>query len=241
MTANLRRPEVRVMKIPLQILFSSIITAGFWAAAFSLTVHAGGSIEIKLPEPKYDGSTSVEKALRSRRSIRAGYQDIPVTLSDLSQMLWAAQGITGAGRMRTAPSAGALYPLEVYVVAGNVTDLQPGIYVYKPEIHSLLRIADGDKRAELSRAALRQPAIKDAPAVIVISAVYERTTIKYGERGIRYVHMEAGHAAENVYLQAASLDLGTFVIGAFDDDAVKKAANLTIREQPLYIMPVGKR
>jgi SagB-type dehydrogenase family enzyme len=133
-----------------------------------------------------------------------------------------------------------LYPLEVSVVAGNVSGLLPGTYVYKPESNELLKISGGDKRRELSGAAGGQSAITQAAAVLVISAVYERTMTKYGERGIRYVHMEAGHAAENVYLQAVSLDLGTVAIGAFDDDGVKRAANLTIREQPLYLMPVGK-
>jgi SagB-type dehydrogenase family enzyme len=163
-----------------------------------------------------------------------------MSLSELSHLLWAAQGISGAEGRRTVPSAGALYPLEVSVVAGNVSGLQPGIYVYKPERHELLKIIDGDKRDELSRAARGQSVIRSASAVLVISAVYERSTVKYGERGNRYVHMEAGHAAQNVYLQAVSLNLGTVAIGAFDDDEVKNAAHLTVREQPLYIMPIGR-
>lgn len=221
-------------------LFCPAFTLVFFATAFPIMSHAADAFPgtIKLPHPSYDSKTSIEKTLRERRSIRS-YKNVPITISDLSQLLWAAQGISGPGK-RTVPSAGALYPLEVSVVAGSVSGLQPGIYVYKPEGHELLRIVDGDRRDDLSKAARGQPTIRNAPAVLVVSAVYERTTVKYGERGNRYVHMEAGHAAQNVYLQAVSLDLGTVVIGAFDDDEVKRAANLTVREQPLYLMPVGK-
>ena len=194
---------------------------------------------IKLPEPGYDSGTSVEKALQERRSIR-DYKDEPLTLAEVSQLLWAAQGITNPKGLRTAPSAGALYPLEVYVVAGDVNDLPDGIYKYKPYGHELARFVEEDKRIELCNAALDQSSVKDAAAVIVFSAVYQRTTGKYGERGIRYVHMEAGHAAQNVYLQAVSLNVGTVVIGAFDDEKVKKVMNMGDEEQPLYIMPVGK-
>jgi SagB-type dehydrogenase family enzyme len=195
---------------------------------------------IKLPQPVRDGKTSIEKSLSDRRSIRQ-YKNLPITLADLAQLLWAAQGMSGTGGRRTAPSAGALYPLELCVVAGNVTGLSAGIYLYDPLKHELNRTTEGDARSELSKAALNQPSIKNAPAVLVISAVFERTTIKYGERGVRYVHMEAGHAAQNVYLQAAALDLGTVVIGAFGDDAVIKVLGLPERQQPLYIMPIGRK
>lgn len=195
---------------------------------------------IKLPEPRYDSDTSIEEALLKRRSIR-DYKDSPLTLAEVSQLLWAAQGITNPGGLRTAPSAGALYPLELYVVAGNVNGLSDGIYKYKTHRHELLRVVKGDKRIELCNAALGQPYVRSAAIVIVFSAVYERTTVKYGERGIRYAHMEAGHAAQNVYLQAASLNIGTLVIGAFYDDEVKKIMKMADKEHPLYIMPVGKR
>lgn len=194
---------------------------------------------VKLPEPRYSSNVSVEKALLERRSMRE-YKKEPLTLSEVSQLLWAAQGITGPDGYRTAPSAGALYPLEVYVVVGNVNNLSAGIYKYKPRKHELVRIAKGDKRAELSAASLGQSCVKSGAAVIVISAIYERTTQKYGERGVRYVHMEAGHAAQNVYLQAVSLQLGTVVVGAFNDEAVKKVITMPPREQPLVIMPVGR-
>jgi len=196
--------------------------------------------KIKLPEPRHDSKISMEKALKERRSVRH-YRNEPLTISEISQLLWAAQGITASGGLRTAPSAGALYPLEVYIIVGNVTNMKSGIYKYIPESHELVKVIEGDKRSELSNAALHQSPIKDAPAVIVIYAVYERTTGKYGERGIRYVHMEAGHAAQNIVLQAVSLNLGTVVIGAFKDEMVKKALNLGDKEDPLSIIPVGRK
>ncbi len=223
-------------------LFSSILTAFLSTGSPIISNSAADNAResIKLPQPLENSKISVEKALQERRSIRQ-YKNQPMSLPELSQLLWAAQGISGSGGRRTAPSAGALYPLEVYVVAGKVTGLSAGIYSYDPHKHELSRIAKGDARAELSKAALGQSPIKNAAAVLVFSAVYERTTVKYGERGIRYVHMEAGHAAQNVFLQAVSLDLGTVVIGAFQDEQVRAFLHLPEREQPLYIMPVGKR
>jgi SagB-type dehydrogenase family enzyme len=194
---------------------------------------------ISLPRPRYQSQTSVEKALSRRRSVR-DFRDRPLVLSELSQLLWAAQGITHRSGYRAAPSAGALYPLDVYVLAGNITGIDVGTYKYLPHEHSLLHDASGDKRMVLRHAALDQPAVSGAAAVLVFCALYGRTTGKYGKRGIRYVHMEAGHAAQNVYLQAVALQLGTVVLGAFDDEQVKEV--LTLREQqPLYLMPVGKR
>lgn len=195
---------------------------------------------IKLPEPRYVSNTSIEKALSERRSIR-DYKDEPLKLKELSQLLWAAQGITDKRGLRTAPSAGALYPLELYVAVGNVINLPQGIYKYKPDEHGLVRIEEGDKRIELSNAALGQDWVRNGAAAIVFSAVYERTTAKYGKKGIRYVDIEVGHAAQNVYLQAVSLNLGTVVVGAFYDDEVKKIMNMRDNEQPLCIMPIGKR
>jgi len=195
---------------------------------------------INLPEPRHQSEISVEETLLKRRSIRS-YKDQPLELAEVSQLLWSAQGITDPYGFRTAPSAGALYPLEVYLVAGKVKDLDSGIYKYIPERHKLRQTGKGDKRAELCRAALGQSCVRTAPVSIVFAAVYERTTSKYGERGIRYVHMEAGHAAENVYLQAVSLKLGTVVIGAFYDSKVKQVVGLENAEEPLYIMPVGRR
>jgi len=194
---------------------------------------------IKLPAPCYDGNTSVEMALLKRRSIRS-YSNEPLSLAEISQLLWAAQGITDSRGYRTAPSAGALYPLEIYIVAGRVKDFSAGIYKYRPHENELAKIVDGDKRTEVCRASLNQSSISNAAAVIVFCAVYERTTVKYGERGIRYVYIEVGHAVQNVYLQAVSLNLGTLVIGAFNDNELKNVMNFDLYEYPLCIMPVGK-
>jgi SagB-type dehydrogenase family enzyme len=194
--------------------------------------------EIKLPKPKSEGRLSVEKALAARRSVRE-YRSGQLALADVAQILWAAQGITHGSGLRTAPSAGALYPLEVYLVAGDVAGLRSGVYRYDPRAHRLLASAEGDKRAALSRAALAQDFIAEAAAVLVFCGVYERTNGKYGERGVRYVHMEAGHAAQNVYLQAVSLGLATVVVGAFEDARVRRVVGASGGEAPLYVMPIG--
>lgn len=195
--------------------------------------------QVTLPKLRYESTTSVEQALLKRRSVRE-FLDVPLALDDLGQLLWAAQGITDRAGFRTAPSAGALFPLELYAVAGNVQGLPAGLYHYIPRGHALRRIAEGDKRQALTRAALDQLSIMEAPAVLALCAVYERVTGKYGERGLRYAHMEAGHAAQNVYLQAVSLQLGTVVLGAFDDKGVRDVLKLDGQEDALYLMPVGK-
>lgn len=146
-----------------------------------------------------------------------------------------------SGLLRASPSAGALYPLELYFVAGDVEGIPDGVYRYRPDRHVLTRIISGDRRSELCSAALGQPSVRNAAAVIVFAAVYERTTVKYGARGIQYAHMETGHAAQNVALQAVSLDLGTVVIGAYQDDEVKKVLKMPTGEQLLYLMPVGRK
>ena len=202
------------------------------------SVPAEGST-IALPSPRIQSQTSVEAALLTRRSVRT-YSDDPLTLSEAGQLLWAAQGITDPNGLRTAPSAGALYPLELYLVVKSVDGLSPGIYHYLPTDHQLRLLSEGEVSDQLSSAALRQSAVKNAPAVIVFSAVPERTTARYGERGMQYVFMEAGHAAQNVCLQAVALDLGTVTIGAFDEDEVRKTLNLSEREIPLYLLPVGR-
>jgi SagB-type dehydrogenase family enzyme len=196
---------------------------------------------IPLPTPyqKNELGVTFEQALAERRSVRTYRQDA-LSLKEVSQLVWAGQGITDAASgYRTAPSAGATFPLELYVIAGNVEGLAQGVYRYHPFSHELHLIRAGDKREPLFRAALSQSSIRDAPASLVFSAVYERTTQRYGERGIRYVHMEVGHAAQNVYLQAVSLGLGTVVIGAFNDQDVADTLQLPENEIPLYILPVG--
>ena len=195
---------------------------------------------IQLPEPRLKSEVSLEEALLKRRSVRE-YANLPLTLEDVSQLLWAAQGITVKWGGRTAPSAGALYPLEVYLVVGNVENLAAGVYKYKPERHELVKVRDDDVRGELAKAALGQSWVKEGAIDIVIAAVYERTTKKYGDRGVRYIHMEAGHAAQNIYLQAVALDLGMVTIGAFYDDRVKDILGMPRNETPLYVIPVGRK
>lgn len=192
-----------------------------------------------LPAAADAGAPSVERALLERRSVRQ-YQDAPISLAELGQLLWAAQGVTHGSGLRTAPSAGALYPLEVYVAVGNVDGVAAGVYHYNPQQHELARIEPGDRREALSQAALGQDAVRDAAAVIVLAAVYERTTGKYGERGVRYVHIEVGAAAQNVALQAVALGLGTVYVGAFHDDQVAGVLSLRDEEVPLCLLPIGR-
>ncbi len=195
---------------------------------------------ITLPPPLLKGKISLEEAILQRHSARE-YLSLPLNLQQVSQLLWAAQGITEKeSNRRAAPSAGATYPLEIYVVSGEVEGLAPGVYKYYPSTHSLALHLSGDKRRSLSKAALNQRWVSEAPAALLISAVYARTTFRYGKRGIRYVDMEAGHAAENLSLQCISLGLGSVVVGAFDDEKVKEVLNLPGEEEPLYILPVGK-
>ncbi|MCS7315101.1 MAG: SagB/ThcOx family dehydrogenase [Bryobacterales bacterium] len=195
--------------------------------------------EIRLPPPVQDGKVSLEKCLVARRSVRS-FRDEAVKLAEVSQLLWAAQGITGGQRLRTAPSAGALYPLELYLLAGKVEGLPPGVYKYRPEGHGLVRLAHEDRRAALAEAALGQQFVAQAPAVFVIAGVYERTAKRYGDRAPRYVHIEVGHAGQNLCLQAVALGLGSVPVGAFRDPEVKRVTGMAEDEAPLYILPVGR-
>lgn len=203
-------------------------------------------LKIKLPQPSYRSEISIEEALKRRRSIRE-YEDRPLTIKHVSQLFWAAQGVTKpdpwlrAGGFKTAPSAGATYPLEVYMIVkeGGVEGLEAGIYHYLPKTHEIELLKKGDYSRDLMKAALDQEWVGAAPINMVITAIYERTTGRYGDRGIRYVHMEVGHVGENVYLQCVSLGLGCVVIGAFYDDQVKEI--LGVDEAPLYIIPIGFR
>jgi SagB-type dehydrogenase family enzyme len=200
---------------------------------------ANGTGGIALPEPRLEGEVSVEKALALRRSLRE-FAAEPLPLAAASQLLWAAQGITAPDGLRTAPSAGALYPLEVYLVAGSVSGVPAGVYRYAPRRHALIPIQRGDPREALAEATFRQDWIAEAPAIVVLAAVYQRTSRKYGERGARYVHIEAGHAAQNVYLQAGALGFGTTLVGAFDDEDLARVLGLPKRVEPIGLLPVGK-
>ncbi len=194
--------------------------------------------KMKLPKPRYKSEVSVEEALLKRRSVRS-YKKSPLTLEEVSQLLWAAYGITAEWGGKTCPSAGATYPLAIYLVVGEVKDLKPGVYQYLPEEHSIKLVSEKDVRKELTEAAWQQEYISNAPINIIIAANYERTTSHYGERGIRYVYMEVGHCGQNIHLQCETMGLGTVVIGAFNDKEVKKI--LKIKEEVLYIMPVGRK
>jgi len=184
---------------------------------------------------------SVEEAIARRRSVRR-YARESLSLSQLSQVLWAAQGLTGGGRFRAAPSAGATYPLEVFVIIGkgSVEGVDEGVYHYNVKEHSLEPHKGGDLREELSIAALDQEFIAQAPVDIVICAVYERTWRRYGRRAERYVPMEVGHVGENIHLQAVALGLATVMVGAFEDEQVRKLMDLADEVRPLYIIPLGK-
>ncbi|MBN1162422.1 SagB/ThcOx family dehydrogenase [Patescibacteria group bacterium] len=195
---------------------------------------------IKLPDPRKTGETPLEETINNRRSLRE-YSKAPLELADLSQLLWAAQGLTDENGKRTVPSAGALYPIEIYIAVEDVYGLEPGVYKYTSGEHSLALIKTGEFLNELSKAALNQPAVKRGVAAIVIAGVYERTTSKYSDRGKQYVHMEVGCASQNVYLQTESLNLGTVFIGAFEDDKVKQILNMAENETPFSIMPIGRR
>lgn len=207
------------------------------AASNELINKPGDMIE--LPQPVLDGRMSVEEALLLRRSIRT-YKDEPLRLDELGQLLWSSQGITNERGFRTAPSAGATFPLEMFVVANNVEGLDTGIYHYHPHDHSLKLVRREDVSRPLFRASLSQSMILDGGAVLVFAAVFERTTSRYGQRGERYVYNEIGHAGQNVHLQAAALDLGTVVIGAYHDDEVEEILQLGEQYRVLYLMPVGK-
>lgn len=194
---------------------------------------------ISLPPAVADGGLSLARALSERRSVREFGTD-PLALEEVAQLLWAAQGITDPRGLRTAPSGGGKFPLEAHVVAGAVDGLGPGVYRYLPARHALTLVAPGDPRAALTRASGGQACVADAPVSIVLTAVYPRITDKYGDRGRRYAVLEAGHAAQNVLLQATALGMGGVPVGAYDDDAARAALGLPAEENVLYVLPVGR-
>lgn len=253
---NLRINNMNTMIKIFRIVILSF--AFITVVSFRLNDHQSAAMQIShdpqvrnkqyLPEPRLTSDVSVEETLLNRRSVRE-FKDEPLTLADVSQLLWAAYGITDKqsspgflrGGLRTAPSAGGLYPLEIYVVCGKVEGLKSGIYKYDSQDHSIELMMEGDIRKDLSNAALAQEFIARAPVSLVYTAVFKRTTQKYGDRGReRYVCTDLGHSAENVYLQAIALNLGTCAVGAFTDPMVSMVMQLPDDETPLYIMPVGK-
>jgi len=221
------------------------VTGGFGLSRGNQQPETGGGLDlevISLPEPDMKGMR-LEETILARRSIRR-YSTQPLSLEELSQLLFAAQGITGqhgSFSLRASPSAGALYPIELYAVINNVRDLQPGLYHYLPRQHSLLTIKKGDLRSEISPACLDQNFVGQAGVALVMTAIYSRTTGRYGERGVRYVHMEAGHISQNIYLQSTSLGLGSVAVGAFRDKDLDNLLALSNEEQTaIYVHAVGK-
>jgi SagB-type dehydrogenase family enzyme len=207
-------------------------------------------VEIKLPHPQLNGKVSLEETIAKRRSVRR-YRADPLALSQLSQILWSAQGITGRRMSRAAPSAGATYPLEIFLFVGKQSvivseakqateELPIGIYHYEVDSHSLSLHKSGDLRRDLAKAALDEEFIMEAPVDIVICALYHRTSYRYGRRGERYVHIEVGHVGENIHLQAMALGLATVEVGAFHDEEVREIIGVEEQIKPLYIMPLGK-
>jgi SagB-type dehydrogenase family enzyme len=178
--------------------------------------------------------------LLAGRYAQRDYSIMPLALAELAALLWAAQGRTPRNGSRTAPSAGGLYPLELYCLVGAVPGLEAGVYHYRPALHALVLHQSGDRRVDLADAALDQDWFVTAPVILVFAAEFERTTRKYGERGVRYVHIEVGHAAQNACLMATALGIGSATVGAFDDDEVKAVLQLPQNEMPLYLLPVGR-
>lgn len=213
---------------------------GFFLGIGLLTVKLGEA-SISLPKPSFDGKVSVEKTIKGRRTIR-DFKERSLSLMHVSQLLWAGQGVTDSlENKRVAPSAGALYPLDIYILLGenSVEKIEAGVYRYAPNEHTLLPIAKGERRREMALACLSQMWMARAPAMLIITTEYRRITGKYGERGIRYALMEVGHVGQNLFLQAEALGLGAGIVGAFNDSQVSKIAGLPTQHEPLLIMPVG--
>ena len=194
--------------------------------------HTNGIVA--LPAPEKSGKISIESAIFARRSIRS-FEKSALSMGEIGQILFAAQGVTDEQNgFRAAPSAGATYPLETYCITPDA------VFKYSPKRHALKKLKQGNHRNALSRAALGQACVELAPCSIIFTAIMERTTGRYGKRGIRYVHLEAGHAAQNIHLQAVALGLGSVPVGAFEDDSVKEVLGCGENEVPLYIVSIGR-
>lgn len=196
---------------------------------------------MNLPHTDHAGSLPVEAVIKRRRTVRS-FSSRPVSQNDLSQLVYAAQGITdGPGFKRAAPSAGALYPLDIYAVVGEkgVEGLEAGVCRYIPSNHRIEHVSAGDRREALARASLHQMWMADPPLSLVITAEYSRICAKYGDRGVRYAMIEAGHAGQNIFLQAEALGLKAGIVGAFKDTDVIEVLGIPKQHEPLLIMPVG--
>lgn len=216
-----------------------VVLAGLVAAAPAAAQPAPASA-VKLPAPRRAGTMSLEAALWARQSVRALARDSAVALADAGQLLWAAQGVNRPNGHRTAPSAGATYPLELYLVASRVRELAPGVYHYRPATHDLETVASGDRLRELVDAAVHQAWVADAAGAIVFAAVYQRAAQRFASRADRFVPMDVGFAGQNVYLQAAALGLGTTFAGSVDDTAAARVLGLGSEVRTLGLMPFGR-
>lgn len=227
----------------LALLVSCLWIVSFYAIASSPCAAADA---VKLPATSFTGTLPVEKAMRQKKSVRE-FGSKPLSLAEVSQILWAANGNLAVDAVSSAttkviPSAGGLYPLEVFVVCGkdSVTGLAPGVYQYNPAANTLQGLGEGDNRVTVASACLSQMWMARAPVMVIIGAVMGRTTVKYGDQGIRYVFMEAGNSNQNIYLEAESLGLKVATVGAFQSGQVAAAAKLPTGVTPLLVMPVGK-
>lgn len=242
-SAEIPKPQSYNVKANLLHLIPALLLCGLLGGA---ACEARGGTEqmhpaqiVQLPAPSLSGGLPLEAALNMRRSVR-NYGDRPLRIEEVAQLLWAAQGVTEPGRgLRSSPSAGATFPLEILVAAGNVSGLAAGLYRYRPQSHTLESMIPGELRPALQRASLNQSPVRQAPAVFIITALPERTEARYGGRAMRYVLMEAGHAAQNLCLQAVTLGLGTVLIGAFHDADLAAILTLPAGEIPLYVIPAG--
>ncbi|MGQ9922116.1 MAG: SagB/ThcOx family dehydrogenase [Desulfobacca sp.] len=225
-----------------------LLSPSLWLAALGLGILAlaldpqqpRAEMVISLPAPAQTGGLTVAGAISKRRTIRRFAQK-PLPLEQVAQLLWAAYGLTDPRGLRSAPSAGALYPLDVYLVVGErqVPRVAAGVYHYLPEKHALALVSIGERRAAVAQTCLHQAWLATAPVVLVITGEYQRCQVKYGPRGVRYTLMEAGHVGQNIFLQAEALGLGVGIIGAFDDAALNRTLNLPVAHEPLLVMPVG--
>jgi SagB-type dehydrogenase family enzyme len=199
-----------------------------------------GAEAIKLPPPVKKGGMPLAEALAVRRTVRS-FASRPLDLKQVSQLLWGADGLSDPRGLRTAPSAGATYPVDLYLVVGEqgVADLAAGVYHYQSAAQALTRVAPGDVRAAVARASLDQTWMTQAPVLVVITGEYRRCTARYGERGIRYTHMEVGNVSQNLFLAAEALGLGAGIVGAFEDKALAQVLKLPPGHEPLLVMPVG--
>ena len=221
--------SVRSLLTPLVLLFPLCAWAADPPAA-----------TVALPKPDVVGRMTLERALGTRRSVRE-YAPGPLTLAEVSQILWAAHGVTGPGGKRTTPSARAVYPLQVWLVANDVTGLGPGIYRYAPEGHALHAVAEGDHRAAITAAAAGQASVERAPAVVIVVGDSVLAAEKFRGRAAAWLGMEAGFVIQDVYLEATALGLGTVMVGGFQDARAREALGLPAQLVPLGFMPIGRR